>query len=730
VLAAAGAVLSGPVAPVTAATPTPGASVPGATSPPTSPASDATHAAVSRASALERDRLAAVRLAEQRHVTDPGHTDQPYRVESAGHATLVLPSRDEPYTLDAVRRADPVALTLDADGAWLLHEPLVVAEGATLRVAVTRPTTLRLASGAGGFTSIVVLGGRLELTGAGPQAQLTVESWDEARHALDTDVTDGRAYVLVAGSLLVRAGVFANLGFSRGRAGGLALVAPTSADVPVAGTPRVHRRARSQVSGSAGSPAHRTATAAPTAQTGTPAQTGTAAAASGRPAVPAGSGELSGVRSDRCFTGLFLRGTTGTSVRDLTVTNSASAGVSLMDTVRVTLTRVTVRSSGLDGISLRRVRGTVVSVATVTASGRHGIGVDDHADNSDDADSGASAPADYGDDRLEKITVDGSRGSGVEVTGGARIRFTASSVTTQAEGVVVTGDARAVVVQDDVVQGSLRQAVVVRSASDVVVSGNTVRASASGITLMDAHARVTGNRVTVGRGHAVELAGDLAGSAVTGNRLDGTGAAAVDLNARHAGTPTVADNDLEGWTTPRAEPGLLDRLLRPTTLAWAFIITLLLGTWPFYRRLKAVRSPFGPGSTEASMVAAIRADQARAIEQALAGRHPKPGAPAPSASPIPVAAAPPGVHPVRPRGGAASSLAPFPSPYAEISPERSPYAVPGPAASPYAAVPYGSSVGGSRSAPYEVSLPGPGTGEHPSAPDSSLRGARRAGRRP
>jgi len=681
-------------------------------------------------------------------VTDPGRPDQPYRVESAGHATLVLPSRDEPYTLDAVRRADPVALTLDADGAWLLHEPLVVAEGATLRVAVTRPTTLRLASGAGGFTSIVVLGGRLELTGAGPEAQLTVESWDEARHALDSDVTDGRAYVFVAGSLLVRAGVFANLGFSRGRAGGLALVAPTAADVPVAGTPRVHRRARNQAPGAAGSPAHRTATAAPTARSGTPAPTGTAAptgspapsgtpaptgtaaAASGRPVVPAGSGELSGVRSDRCFTGLFLRGTTGTSVRDLIVTNSASAGVSLMDTVRVTLTRVTVRSSELDGISLRRVRGTVVSVAAVTASGRHGIGVDDRADNSDDADTGASAPADYGDDRLDKITIDGSRGSGVEVSGGARIRFTASSVTTQAEGVVVTGDARAVVVQDDVVQGSLRQAVVVRSASDVVVSGNTVRASASGITLVDARARVTGNRVTVGRGHAVELAGDIAGSAVTGNRLDGTGASAVDVNVRHAGTPTVADNDLNGWTTPRAEPGLLDRLLRPTTLAWAVIITLLLGTWPFYRRLKAVRSPFGPGSTEASMVAAIRADQARAIEQALAGRHPRTGGPAPSTSPIPVAAAPPGVHPVRPRGGGASSLAPFPSPYAEISPQRSPYAVPGPAASPYAAAPYGSSDGGPRSAPYEVSVPGPGTGERPSAPDPSLRRARRAGRRP
>jgi parallel beta-helix repeat protein len=126
----------------------------------------------------------------------PGGSPEPATGQSsvrAGvRAGVITVSAGEGVTLAALSRAvgDPAALREVAPGEWLLGADLVVARGASVRLAAPAVRWLKLRSEPGRFVSIKMVGGGLDVRG------VCVTSWDGAQRRVDTDPGDGRGYLL------------------------------------------------------------------------------------------------------------------------------------------------------------------------------------------------------------------------------------------------------------------------------------------------------------------------------------------------------------------------------------------------------------------------------------------------------------------------------------------------------------------------------------------------------
>jgi parallel beta-helix repeat protein len=113
-------------------------------------------------------------------------------VRAAVTAGVITVSAGQGVTLKALSRAvgKPDALRETAPGEWLLGADLVVAKGATMRIAAPEARWLKLRSEPGRFVTVKVLGGGLDIRGT------CVTSWDTGAQRADTEHTDGRGYLL------------------------------------------------------------------------------------------------------------------------------------------------------------------------------------------------------------------------------------------------------------------------------------------------------------------------------------------------------------------------------------------------------------------------------------------------------------------------------------------------------------------------------------------------------
>lgn len=107
-------------------------------------------------------------------------------------ANKIVLSAGGGITLAALSRVvdDPAALRELSGGEWLLGADLEIVAGASLRVGAPEVSWLKLRSGAGGFASVKVLGGGLDVSGT------CVTSWDVEQGRVDTAYEDGRSYLL------------------------------------------------------------------------------------------------------------------------------------------------------------------------------------------------------------------------------------------------------------------------------------------------------------------------------------------------------------------------------------------------------------------------------------------------------------------------------------------------------------------------------------------------------
>lgn len=173
--------------------------------------------------ALEERRLIDIQLVAAGVLVPELDTTRPFRVTDSAVSTLVLPARESAYTLQEIANLSPATLESPGNGDFLLRESLAVMEGATLDIRARGAFTLRLASSAEGFASIMSLGGTVKIVGA-DAAPAQITSWDPDLESPDLALGDGRAYIrALGGAFIMDQARVADLGFWSGVTGGIAL---------------------------------------------------------------------------------------------------------------------------------------------------------------------------------------------------------------------------------------------------------------------------------------------------------------------------------------------------------------------------------------------------------------------------------------------------------------------------------------------------------------------------
>lgn len=552
----------------------------------------------------EDERLIDVRIAgKTRLVTYPLH---PYRVRSTGFYTLVLPARRAAYTFDDLRQLAPQTFLPQPDGSFLLREHILVDTGATLALAPERPTTIRLLSNSTGFVSIISRGGRLRLLGS-VSAPLTFTSWDETANRPDTTVTDGRAYILAMGQLIVRHSHFEALGFWSGRTGGLAL---EGSGAPTAGKD-LTKNTVPVVAGNISSTG-RQITVLPAGAVPTTTSDDAVAA------------EIGDTEVDGDAFGLFVTGSSGLKVHNVVIRSSLVHGLVLHRSVKsATVDQLRVERSAVDGIVITRgVEGTTLSQVTSSSNGLDGVVITGTPLATGPSPSGGSVRQ-FGNNVLTASMVEDNARVGIRVNGGTNVRVMGNSIKGGHQGILVADGADGVVVEANRVVDADANGIQVRQARGVEITGNSVRNAPTGLHISDAVVEAGDNTVTGATLHAISITGNVVGSTIRGNTLAGSGSAAIDVSRITLGkVPDIRVNDTGGWHRVITKDGALSTLMHPLTLIWLVIASLVLGSKPLaLRRRKQQRAPYLEVPARSQSTADIDRNQVSAIGSLLAAEN-------------------------------------------------------------------------------------------------------------
>jgi hypothetical protein len=492
----------------------------------------------------------------------PGRSRRAYRVRSSGLFTLVLTQRRAPYTFDDLRKLASDTLVPQSKGTFLLRENIVVAPGATLAISPTQPLTIRLSSGPEGFVSLVTLGGRLRLNGTAA-APINLQSWDESHGRADTDVTDGRAYVRASGQLVVRHTSFSRLGFWSGRTGGVSVVG--------SGTTPVKDIEPGAVSAGADDPV---------AEHGSKADllpAGRLPSAAADPEVSYGTTISDATMTGNAF-GLFITGSSGARITDTVIRKSLVNGLVLhRDVDSATVRDVRVERSGQDGVVVtRKVEGTLLSRVIVRNNARDGV-VLAGKPLADGPSASGSSTRPFGNNVLTASESTDSGRIGIHVIGGTAVRVQGNTVKGGRSGIVVSDGAAEVEVDSNRVDGAHANGIQVRESGTVMVTGNVVRNSPTGIHVRNSTATIRQNSTSGVTLHGITFVGRVNGSAARENLLSGSGTSAVDVvRVGERQVPDIVGNDISGWSRTVTSDSLLSLLLHPLTVIWIFVAVALL----------------------------------------------------------------------------------------------------------------------------------------------------------
>ncbi|MBM7505804.1 right-handed parallel beta-helix repeat-containing protein [Agromyces aurantiacus] len=501
----------------------------------------------------ERGRLDLVREVSATAPSRMTWLTGPYRVPTTPAATLVLPPREDPYTLAELEEAAPDSVATQADGSILVQENVVALAGATLDLS-TGGDALRLRSGADGFVSIITLGGGLIAHGA-DQAPLAITSFDPASGGTDADTSDGRAYLrVIGGTVDLQHAALEDLGFWSGETGGLAL---TGTDVPA-----------QPETGDAGTESGVTPTLSASEL----------AALTDGVARPGGtvSGTISDVTATGNAFGLFASWTTKLAVSGLRVHGSLVDGIVLNRSVTAT----TIESSestgnAVDGIVVERSSsGITMTGVTASHNGRNGLSIDARPMALGPSATGSPA-VEYGDVHLDGGTVAGNAGYGLRIDGGEGITVTGTDVTGGVVGIALDDGASGVEVAGNRLAGQSRQALSINGGVEGRVHDNRISGVDTGVRIHDASAVVADNEFTDITNHAVTLVGTATGVRVTGNTVAGDGA--KPFSDRASGG-YFARNDVDAWEQRVTATSVVRTIAQPLTIVWVALGVLLLFT--------------------------------------------------------------------------------------------------------------------------------------------------------
>ncbi|GAA2231057.1 hypothetical protein N1031_07440 [Herbiconiux moechotypicola] len=327
---------------------------------------------------------------------------------------VVLPAIDRAYTLtDLIERG---AVTRVDDATFLVGKTVFVARGATLDLQGAGQT-LRLSSGASGFSPLVVWGGTLKLGGA-EGAPLAITSWDTAADAPDTTVADGRAYIRVnEGTVAIDRVGLSDLGFWSGRTGGLALTGSSSW---------------------------------------------------------ASTGSIANTTIDRDHVGLYVESAAKVRLGSSVVSDSVRAGVLVgSDVVTVDIADSTVRGSGASGVDVRQGAYDVsVTGSTLSGNAHYGLEVDG-SPRAEGASAGGFTPENSWGLEVSGDTFTGNGKGGATVTGMSDVAFDDVAIDERRSGLVLT-DSQGSIADSTVEVDSGDGIVLAGPLTSVTVSGTTV----------------------------------------------------------------------------------------------------------------------------------------------------------------------------------------------------------------------------------------------------------------
>ncbi|MDY7541751.1 MULTISPECIES: right-handed parallel beta-helix repeat-containing protein [unclassified Cryobacterium] len=507
----------------------------------------------------------------------------PFRLETNGTFTLILPGRDTPYTLTDMLALAPDTFVRQPDGSFLLAENLVILAGATLKLDAPDGLTLRLKSDPTSFVSIVALGGSLNLSGTSAN-QATITSWDPGQGTSDTTTSDGRAYIrAVGGDTHLTYVQITNLGFWSGNTGGLALtgIAPSSTFKPAIGAP---------------------ASGTEIVPNGAPLLTGSdlekTTAGAAQQNSPA-SATISHVTVTGNAYGIFASNARGVTVYGTQIRGSLIDGVALHEAVTdTTISDTTSIGNSGDGFSLYPSSSNVLYQDDAAANnGRDGFNIDGQPLAVGPGPSGSNTLA-SGENRIVKsISTDNTR-NGIGISGGQNVEVSHSSVARNEDGIVVDDGAANVVLTDNTLQQQRSRGITIRDAgASSTVYRNTITGGDTGVSLRNSTASVTGNVLTEITNHGLDLEGDTSHAHISDNTVSGTGSVPIwpEVSAIPAVDGAIGNNDIQGWHPAPTIARITNWVFQPLTVVWLFLATLLVGsafTRRTYLRRRRIRSPF------------------------------------------------------------------------------------------------------------------------------------------
>ena len=513
-----------------------------------------------------------------------------YRLSTGSTYTLVLTKRDAPYGIAELLALAPQTFVREPDGAYLLTENIVVQPGAVLSLQDAGPLTIRLASDAARFVSIVNMGGQLVTRGTSA-APVTITSWDRDAGGVDTTTDDGRAYIRsIGGQVDLEGTTFTDLGFWSGRTGGVAL---TGSDKPSEGAlDDFGRELRDAVAATAVPPGSTTPEGGDPAQ-GELVDPSTSALVEGL--LPAGElpvpvsdpddpsySYVSARVEDSVFRGnafgLFVSGANGVDISGVRVEDSLVDGLVLHRFVtNATISGTLSQENAGDGIILARATtGITLSEVESAANGGSGIVIQGGPLAEGPNASGVQV-GDYGNNTVaNSLSRDNAR-YGVEVVGGRNIDVSANDVEGNDMGIVVRDGAREVSLVGNRLVDNDRHAVALRDGVEgAIVSGNVVSGATTGLFLRDSTATVERNTMSGLTNHAVTLVGATEGSTVAENTLAGRGPSAIDR--KRADGVTVGENDLSSWENTKPFWTVVRNALQPLTVLWLSLALIVVVT--------------------------------------------------------------------------------------------------------------------------------------------------------
>lgn len=492
--------------------------------------------------------------------------DEPYRFQTGDRYTLVLPHRADAYSLDDLRALAPDSVIQNEDGSVLLTEDVAVMEGATLALG---SGDLRLESSPTGFTSIIVFGGRLEMTGTA-EAAASLTSWDSAAGAPDTDTRDGRAYVrVIGGTADLRHAALSSLGFWSGNTGGFAVTGSDGIDDPAL--------AEAMQPGGDVLPAVDGAPVVDAAGAVADADEGNAPSATAAATGLATAAVTDSTVVGNAF-GIFVSAAQNVRITRTSVTGSLVDGITFHRAVSSSIvmdSRST--DNAVDGVTIgRSTSGITLHGVTASRNGRNGVSMDGQS-LADGPSASGTTVRDFGDNVVDEGRIVANGRYGVEIVGGSGIRVTETRFSRNPDGVVVdrgAGDVR--VIGNDFVDQTAKSIAIRESVTGAVVEGNTITGSETGVNVRNAEAEITGNIVSGVTAHAVALVGNVAGTTVAGNDLGGDGSTAV--RSEGSTGAVLGENVTERWRPAATVESVLRFVFQPLTVIWLGLGVLLVST--------------------------------------------------------------------------------------------------------------------------------------------------------